>query len=116
MKKNYKDLFQEIIMLTKIYAAILSTVALAAGTLFLTGNFTMLTAVVFGFISFGLIFMGMMFVIPTTVADPAPAQAGVGSPKRSVSRQPINALASIRSLKAELLSGNGVEIRKPKFH
>ena len=44
---------------------------LAALVLFLTGNFTMLTAVVFGFFAFGLVFMGMMNVLPLAVAHPS---------------------------------------------
>lgn len=83
-------------MLTKIYAALWLIVALAAGTLFLTGNFTMLTAVALGFISFGLVFMGMMSVLPTSVAHPAPTLIRPKSEKRPVSRQPVNVLESVR--------------------
>lgn len=49
-------------------------IAMAAAITFLTGNFTEMSAVVFGFISFGTIFMGMIGVLPTMVAHPAPAK------------------------------------------
>lgn len=58
-------------MLVKIYWSIWALCAVTAILLFATGNFTMLTAVVFGFISFGLTFMGMMGVLPATIAHPA---------------------------------------------
>jgi hypothetical protein len=54
-------------MLAKIYGILWAAVAFSAGLLFVTGNFTLLTLVVFGFVSFGMIFMGMMCVLPSTV-------------------------------------------------
>lgn len=39
----------------------------SAGVLWLGNVFTLFTAVVFGFIAFGLIFAGMMCVLPTLV-------------------------------------------------
>jgi hypothetical protein len=57
-------------MLVRIYWSTWALVALAAGVLFAAGMFTMVTVVVFGFIAFGLTFMGMMNVLPGTVAHP----------------------------------------------
>ncbi|HQU83492.1 MAG TPA: hypothetical protein PKY59_10220 [Pyrinomonadaceae bacterium] len=54
-------------MLVKIYMSIWGLTAALAGILFLTGYFSKLTLVAFGFICFGLIFMGFMSVLPTTV-------------------------------------------------
>lgn len=105
---------EEITMLTKIYALIWLAVAFAAGVFFLTGNFTMVTAVVFGFILFGLVFMGMMSVLPATVAHPAPARER--NPAGTSDLQPTPVLDGLRAIKAELLSSEGVEIRKPRFH
>jgi hypothetical protein len=51
-------------VLTKIYFSIWAIVGIAAAIMFLTGNMTMLVLVVFGFIGFGLVFMGMMGVLP----------------------------------------------------
>lgn len=55
-------------MIVKVYGLIWLVGILAAGILFLTGNFTPLVSVVFGFLSFGAIFMGMIGVLPTTEA------------------------------------------------
>lgn len=102
-------------MLTKIYAALWFTVVFAAGILFLAGNFTMLTAVVFGFITLGLVFAGMMCVLPVSVAHPT-ANVQVPSQEQQVIREPISVLQRPRTFMAEWLTPNGVEIRKPKFH
>lgn len=61
-------------MIVKVYGMIWAFVATVAALVFLTGNFTELTAVVFGFISFGMIFMGMMGVLPSTMGHNAPAK------------------------------------------
>jgi hypothetical protein len=64
--------------------------------LLVTGNFTAMMLVVFGFIAFGMVFMGMMNVLPTVVAHPSakPAPAAVKArterpPVASVARQPV---------------------------
>lgn len=56
-------------MLTKIYFALWAVILLAALGFFATGNLTPVTLVVFGFVSFGMVFMGMMSVLPTAVHD-----------------------------------------------
>lgn len=58
-------------MLVKIYWSAWALCAVASILLFVTGNFTMLTSVALGFIWFGLIFMGMMSVLPAAMAHPA---------------------------------------------
>lgn len=59
-------------MVTKIYGLIWALGVLAAGILYLTGNFTPTVNVLFGFLSFGAIFMGMITVLPLTVVHHAP--------------------------------------------
>ena len=59
-------------MVVKIYALIWILGALAAGVLFLTGNFTAYVNILFGFLSFGAIFMGMIAVLPLTETHHAP--------------------------------------------
>jgi len=54
-------------MVKRIYELIWGLVALAAVVFYWTGGFDAKTAVVFGFICIGLIFMGMMGVLPVTV-------------------------------------------------
>ncbi|MEQ1763516.1 MAG: hypothetical protein ABL984_10270 [Pyrinomonadaceae bacterium] len=102
-------------MLAKIYVALWFAVAFAAGLIFLTGTFTMLTVVVFGFLTFGLVFTGMMCVLPYEVSHPQPAQIPASSEKQ-VARRPVSALVHLRAYGAELMTPNGVEIRKPKLH
>ncbi len=61
-------------MIVKVYGMIWAFIATVAALFVLTGNFTELTGVVFGFISFGMIFMGMMGVLPSTIGHNAPAK------------------------------------------
>ena len=59
-------------MLVKVYWMTWGVTRLAALLLFAAGSFTMLAGVVFGFIAFGLTFMGMMGVLPVVVSHPEP--------------------------------------------
>jgi hypothetical protein len=51
-------------MMVKIYALIWVFGLLTAAIFYLTGNLTPLVQVVFGFLTFGAVFMGMMSVLP----------------------------------------------------
>ena len=79
-------------MLVKVYWITWGVVGLAALLLFVAGSFTTLTAVVFGFIAFGMTFMGMMGVLPVAVSHPAP-------PKEE--KAPAQALQPIRETPAK---------------
>ena len=97
-------------MLTKIYALLWIVFFALALILFLTGNMTMLAWVVFGFFGFGLVFMGMMGVLPSTV---------VHSHHTPVKETPIadtaqNIRGRIRDYK-ETVSAEAFAVRKPKF-
>ena len=98
-------------MLTKIYAGIWIVALVAALVLLLTGNMTMLAIVTFGFIAFGLVFMGMMGVLPATVVHahtrPAEAKVAVASAKRNIRDR-------LKDYK-ETLSTEAIGIRRPKF-
>ncbi len=59
-------------MIVKIYGLIWLLGVLAVGVLYLTGNFTPSVSVLFGFLSFGAIFMGMIGVLPLTVVHQSP--------------------------------------------
>lgn len=59
-------------MFAKLYWSTWLAIALIAGIVILTGNFTAMALVVFGFIAFGMVFMGMMNVLPAIVSHPAP--------------------------------------------
>lgn len=54
-------------MVVKIYGLIWLLGLLAVGITYLTGNLNPVMIVLFGFLSFGAIFMGMIGVLPVTV-------------------------------------------------
>lgn len=54
-------------MLAKLYWLTWLAMAVIAALFFVTGNMTAMALVVFGFFAFGLVFMGMMNVLPTVV-------------------------------------------------
>lgn len=56
-------------MMTKVYWALWALLILAAVAVFFAGYMTTGVLVVFGFIAFGMVFMGMMGVLPTSVHD-----------------------------------------------
>lgn len=62
-------------MSIKFYGFLWTLFVVSAGVLWLGNVFTMLAAVIFGFIAFGLIFTGMMCVLPATVSHPAVRKA-----------------------------------------
>lgn len=105
-------------MFVKIYAVMWLAVVFLAGPIFLTGYFNMLTAVVFGFVSFGLVFVGMMCVLPSTVAHPA-SPASIREKRNLETPQftqyPNNVVERLRAFKSALVSSTGVKVRKPKY-
>lgn len=58
-------------MLEKIYFAIWALGLMVAGAFYMTGNMTPGYATVFGFLSFGMIFMGMIGILPFHVTHNA---------------------------------------------
>lgn len=56
-------------MLAKIYWYTWLAIALVFAIIFVAGNMTDMVLVVFGFIAFGMTFMGMMGVLPAIIAD-----------------------------------------------
>ncbi|MBV9242788.1 MAG: hypothetical protein JO314_12355 [Acidobacteria bacterium] len=77
-------------MTPRFYAYLWIIYALAAATCFVTGTLTMMALVIFGFIAFGLIFAGMMCVLPAQVAheheetsNPVPAKPRLTVEKQS---------------------------------
>jgi len=75
-------------MLVKVYWVTWGVSALAALVFFVADGFTMLMAVAFGFLAFGLTFMGMMGVLPILVSHPArPAEEKAPAPKLEPTRE-----------------------------
>ncbi|MEP6849948.1 MAG: hypothetical protein ABI999_13910 [Acidobacteriota bacterium] len=58
-------------MLVKIYEACWIIFFVAAALTFVTGGFGSLAAIVFGFGAFGLVFMGMISVLPDISSHPS---------------------------------------------
>lgn len=56
-------------MLTKIYFVFWFLILVTLGVFFAIGACTELVMVVFGFVAFGMIFMGMISVLPTAVHE-----------------------------------------------
>jgi hypothetical protein len=102
-------------MFEKIYAAMWLVVAFLAGTIFLSGNFNMLTAVVFGLVTFGLVFMGMMCVLPSTVGYNSPIGEERALETPQFTQYARNVFERLRAFKSAMMSSNGVEVRKPKY-
>lgn len=86
-------------MLVKIYWLLCSLVVVVALTFLVTGTLTMFTAVVLGFIAFGMTFMGMMSVLPTLVAHPSPIKAPK-APKQAAVPAYRTAVKPLRILKS----------------
>ena len=68
-------------MSPKFYATLWIAFAVVAGILGIGGVLTMFTAVVLGFVAFGLVFAGMICVLPGTVSHP-PANDAEPGPQR----------------------------------
>ena len=62
-------------MIVRIYWSLWILTALSAVVLFLVGGLSMMAAVVYGTIAFGLIFMGMIGVLPNLATHPSEAPA-----------------------------------------
>lgn len=61
-------------MIIKVYALIWVLGLTAAGILYATGNLTPVVQVVFGFLTFGMIFMGMIAVLPVVTTHHEPTK------------------------------------------
>jgi hypothetical protein len=87
-------------MSVRAYWSIWGLFAIAALLLFVTGNMTMMTIVVLGFVGFGLTFMGMMNVLPllvshvNEVAKPAETESVALQPMRET---PAKAFGMLKS-------------------
>ena len=83
-------------MIVKTYAMLWLAMALLAAVLYVFGSLTMTAGIAFGFVAFGMVFMGMIGVLPILVtvdrhdrpteekikapaATPEPSPLGVGS-------------------------------------
>jgi len=96
-------------MFVKIYAGMWAVFFAALLALFLLGSLTLMAVVIAGFVSFTLVFMGMMCVLPTRVGPHAETDV-TEAPKTGPSLTE-RTRAKVKSL----TEPNGIEIRKPHF-
>ncbi len=69
--------------MVKAYWTLWLIVAVAAAIFLLAGAMTTSTVIVFGVISFGMTFMGMMNVLPAMVSHPEPRKEEVEKPEKT---------------------------------
>lgn len=102
-------------MYVKLYAAVWGLLLIVALALAVTGNFSMMTAIVYGFISFGMVFMGMMSVLPALVSTPEGRAALCGS-KPAVVKSTSTSVGKPANALHEWLFPTGIEMGQPKHH
>ena len=67
-------------MVVKIYWLIWAAIILSAVAIMAVGEFSNMVAVIYGFIGFGLTFMGMIGVLPNIISHPDKPEATVARP------------------------------------
>jgi hypothetical protein len=80
-------------MSPRFYSYLWTVFFLMAGIMWLMGTLSMIAVVVLGFVAFGLVFTGMMCVLPSAVSHPAPAKK-VAQRKEAVKASPARASAN----------------------
>lgn len=72
----------------KVYGSLWLVIVIGAALLLVAGYMTLTTVLAFGFVIFGLVFMGMMGVLPATIAHPDHREqaAGIEKPEPAISR------------------------------
>jgi len=101
-------------MLVKVYWTMWIVGIVFVGAFYATGNLTPIAAVAFGFMSFALVFMGMMSVLPATIGHPKPAKNEPTSMPRVKARISHAREWSTR-FKQSWMSANSVEVRRPRY-
>ena len=76
-------------MLVKIYWTVWAVMAFGAAMIFLAGYFTAVVGVAFGFIAFGVVFMGMIAVLPAMVSHPAPRKRAAAPTHAAHTETPV---------------------------
>lgn len=100
-------------MFARIYAGLWAAFLLLVLLLFVTGNLTNTVSVSLGFVCFGLIFMGMMCVLPTTVTHHHHGEEPELAPEPNRSEaKPARREGGIKAW----VFPDGPEVRRPHFH
>jgi len=101
-------------MLVRIYVGLWIVGIIIVSMFYLTGNFTPIASVVFGFISFGLVFMGMMVVLPMTISHPSSDDDKNMLPS-FIQAKLTPVFSRAREFRQSWMSENSVEIRSPRY-
>lgn len=85
-------------MSPKFYSYLWAIFFATAALIWVSGFFTLLTLLVFGFTAFGLVFLGMMCVLPGVVSHSHEAKpVATADSKIKASRKPGPVVAGLRS-------------------
>ena len=109
--KNIFSYGRKQIVITKVYFMLWGLLFLAAAVIFAIGIMTPMTLVVFGFICFGMVFMGMMGVLPILVTHPEPTKAIKIRKERPV-KEPAGKLSGAM---AGFFETKGIPVQRPKY-
>ena len=102
-------------MSVRMYKLLWLAFAAVVGIFYVSGNLTLMAEVVFGFIVFGMVFMGMMVVLPTSISHPELKQSVFSFTPwfANLFRQSKQRLDES---KQEWMSSSSIEVRRPKLH
>ena len=100
-------------MIVRSYMFLWFMVILTSTILFVSGEFSLVIGVIFGFICFGLTFMGMISVLPGIVHGDSTSVPAIASVPVAAKRGAISEM--LRTFVNAWME-NGVEIRKPNYH
>ena len=102
-------------MSVRMYKLLWLAFAAVVGIFYVSGNLTPMAVVVSGFIIFGMVFMGMMVVLPTSISHPELEHSlfrftpwFVNLFRRSKER--------LNESKEEWISSSSIEARRPRLH
>lgn len=102
-------------MYVKLYAAVWGLLLLVAAALAVTGNFSLTMAIIYGFISFGMVFLGMMSVLPSIASTPE-GRAALCESKAQKGQDEHTISEDVRHSVYDWSFPKGVEISPPKHH
>lgn len=104
-------------MSVKFYQMTWLVLIIAVAAFFFTGNLTPVVGVVFGFVIFGLVFMGMMSVLPASIAHPPQADERLGASFRNrIGSTLERSRRRFGEWRSSWMSSGSIEVRRPKFH
>ncbi|MCC6327151.1 MAG: hypothetical protein IT174_01455 [Acidobacteria bacterium] len=102
-------------MYVKMYFALCALFAAVSVLLFVAGLMTPMVAVWVGFIAFGVVFMGMISVLPSTISHHTPAPKPVRAPAKTLDNVVAGTSDAIRKIGADIAASGQVEAPELKL-